>query len=57
MLPAGVQVTVLADRGFGDQQLYAVLRDFGFDFIVRFRGNVTVESRTGETRPAQERVS
>jgi hypothetical protein len=56
VLPAGVQVTVLADRGFGDQQLYAVLRDFGFDFIVRFRGNVTVESRTGETRPAQHWV-
>jgi hypothetical protein len=56
VLPAGVRVTVLADRGFGDQQLYAVLRDFGFDFIVRFRGNVLVESRTGETRPAQDWV-
>lgn len=56
VLPAGVRVTVLADRGFGDQQLYAVLRDFGFDFIVRFRGNVTVESATGETRPAQDWV-
>jgi hypothetical protein len=56
VLPAGVRVTVLADRGFGDQQLYAVLRDFGFDFVVRFRGNVTVESRTGETRRAQDWV-
>jgi hypothetical protein len=56
VLPAGVRVTVLADRGFGDQELYAVLRDFGFDFIVRFRGNVTVESRTGEVRPAQDWV-
>jgi len=56
VLPAGVRVTVLADRGFGDQQLYAVLRDFGFDFIVRFRGNVTVTSVTGETRAAQDWV-
>ena len=56
VLPAGVRVTVLADRGFGDQALYAVLRDFGFDFIVRFRGNVLVESQTGETRPAQNWV-
>jgi hypothetical protein len=56
VLPAGVRVTVLADRGFGDQQLYAVLRDFGFDFIVRFRGNVTVTSATGETRAAQDWV-
>jgi hypothetical protein len=52
VLPAGVRVTVLADRGFGDQALYTALRDFGFDFVVRFRGNVTVESRTGETRRA-----
>lgn len=56
VLPAGVRVTVLADRGFGDQQLYAVLRDFGFDFVIRFRGNVTVESATGETRAAQDWV-
>jgi hypothetical protein len=56
VLPAGVRVTVLADRGFGDQALYAVLRDFGFDFIVRFRGNVTVESRTGDVRAAEDWV-
>lgn len=56
VLPVGVRVTVLADRGFGDQQLYAALREFGFDFVVRFRGNVRVESRTGETRPAQDWV-
>ena len=56
VLPRGVRVTVLADRGFGDQQLYAVLRDFGFDFIVRLRGNVTVTSATGETRAAQDWV-
>lgn len=52
VLPPGVRVTILADRGFGDQQLYAILRDFGFDFIVRFRGVVTVESRRGEVRAA-----
>jgi hypothetical protein len=52
VLPPGVHVTILADRGFGDQQLYALLRDFGFDFIVRFRGVVTVESRAGEVRAA-----
>ena len=47
-----MHVTILADRGFGDQQLYALLRDVGFDFIVRFRGVVTVESRAGEVRAA-----
>jgi hypothetical protein len=56
VLPPGLRVTVLADRGFGDQQLYAVLTDFGFDFVVRFRGAVTVESRTGEVRTAADWV-
>jgi hypothetical protein len=53
VLPAGVQVTVLADRGFGDQQLYARLQELGFAFIVRFRGVVTVTSSEGDSRPAQ----
>ena len=56
VLPSGVHVTVLADRGFGDQQLYAILKDFGFDFIVRFRGGVTVEHRDGAGRPATDWV-
>lgn len=43
---------MLADRGFGDQQLYAVLTDFGFDFIIRFRGGVIVERRDGDVRTA-----
>jgi len=54
-LPPGVQVTVLADRGFGDQQLYAVLRSFGFQFIVRFRGTVLVAHRD-DVRPAHDWV-
>ena len=56
VLPAGVKVTVVADRGFGDQELYAHLTDLGFDFIIRFRGVVVVESRDGEVRPASQWV-
>lgn len=52
VLPPGVQVTILADRGFGDQQLYALLTDFGFDFIIRFRQGVIVERGDGEAREA-----
>ena len=52
VLPPGVQVTVLADRGFGDQHLYGFLKELGFAFIIRFRGGVTVESRDGEVRTA-----
>lgn len=52
VLPPGVKVTILADRGFGDQKLYELLTDLGFDFIIRFRGAVVVESRDGECRTA-----
>jgi hypothetical protein len=52
VLPTGVRVTVLADRGFGDQKLYEWLTALGFDFIIRFRGAITVHSATGEIRPA-----
>jgi hypothetical protein len=57
VLPPGVKVTVLADRAFGDQNLYALLTDLGFAFIIRFRGVVIVESRDGEVRPAHDCVS
>jgi hypothetical protein len=56
VLPPGVQVTVLADRGFGDRKLYALLTDLGFAFVIRFRGDVTVQSAEGEVRLAREWV-
>ena len=56
VLPPGVQVTVLADRGFGDQGLYEFLTDLGFAFIIRFRGVVTVESGDGEARSGHQWV-
>jgi hypothetical protein len=53
VLPEGVQVTVLADRGFGDTKLYDFLKhDLGFDFVIRFRGNIKVTDIHGETRNA-----
>jgi len=56
VLPPGVKVTLLADRGFGDQKLYQFLTELGFDFIIRFRGVVAVESIDGEVRTAGEWV-
>jgi hypothetical protein len=56
VLPPEIKVTVLADRGFGDHKLYEVLTSLGFDFIIRFRGNVTVHSASGEIRTATEWV-
>jgi hypothetical protein len=53
VLPAGTKVTVLADRGFGDQALYELLRDqLGLDFVVRFRGIVKVTNAEGVTKSA-----
>jgi hypothetical protein len=57
VLPEGVNVTVLADRGFGDQALYELLKDqLGLDFVVRLRGIVKVTSANGETMPAKDWV-
>jgi hypothetical protein len=56
-LPEGVKVTVVADRGFMDTQLKEVLCDsWGFDYIIRLRGNVTVTDEHGERRKAKEWV-
>jgi hypothetical protein len=56
VLPEGVLVTILADRGFGDQKLYAMLEELGFKYVIRFRENIQVTSSDGETRPAAEWV-
>lgn len=55
VLPEGVKATVLADRGFGDQTLYELLKDqLDLDFVVRFRGVVKVTNADGETKPAKD---
>ena len=52
-LPSGIKVCIVADRGFGDQKLYHVLSEqLKFDYVIRFRGNITVTARDGETRTA-----
>ena len=50
-----VRVVVLADRGFGDAALYAELREeLEFDFVIRFRGIVHVESEAGTRKRADK---
>jgi hypothetical protein len=56
LVPPGCRVTILADRGFGDQKLFAFLGELGFDYVIRFRGNIGVTSADGQTRPAAEWV-
>jgi hypothetical protein len=54
VLPKGVRVTVVADRGFSDIKLYRFLTELGFESIMRFRGVVSVESADGERRKAKD---
>jgi len=52
-LPADINVCIVADRGFGDQKLYRVLtEELKFDYVIRFRGNITVTAEGGEARTA-----
>ena len=53
-LPETVRVTLLADRGFGRQSLYALLTTLGWDYVIRFRECILVESLEGERRSAAE---
>src|ERR1700686_1269419 len=52
-LPADIKVCIVADRGFGDQKLYRVLtEELKLDYVIRFRGNITVTAANGEERSA-----
>jgi hypothetical protein len=55
-LPENVNITLLADRAFGYQELYALLEGLGWDFVIRFRGNILVESADGKVRSAEDWV-
>lgn len=57
VLPQAVKVTIVADRGFGDQKLYQLLeQQLGFEYIIRFRGNIYVTDAKDETRTAAQWV-
>ena len=56
LVPKTVSTTILADRGFGDANLYALLWELEFDYVIRFRGNIKVTNSKGETRPAEDWV-
>ena len=53
VLPAGVKVTVVADRGFADCKLfYALTTELAFEYVIRLRGDIYVTNARGERRPA-----
>jgi len=52
-IPERVGITLLADRGFGDQALYTLLEAWGWDYVIRFRGCIKVTTPSGECRSAE----
>src|SRR3954453_18337444 len=56
LVPPGCHVTILDDRGFGDQKLFAFLGKLGFGYVIRFRGKSGVTNADGQSRPAAEWV-
>jgi len=56
LVPPGCRVTILADRGFGDQKLFAFLGELGLGYVIRFRGNIHVTAEDGQTKPAADWV-
>ena len=57
IVPADVRITVLADRGFGDQKLYAFAKEQNLDYVIRFRQDILVTNVQGEARSASEWVA
>ena len=52
-MPAGVKVTVVADRGFGNGPMFQYLsEELGFEYVIRLRGDIYITSAKGERRKA-----
>ncbi len=52
IVPPEIRVTVLADRGFGDQAMYKSLLGAHMDFVIRFRGCIHVTDAEDNTTTA-----
>jgi hypothetical protein len=58
LLPAGIQVTVLADRGFASTKLYRFIgKKLGWKYIIRFRQNTKVMDSDGIQAPLSMMVA
>lgn len=56
-IPAGVKVTVVADRGFGNGPVIrCVSEELGFEYVLRIRGDFHVTNAKGERRLASDWV-
>ena len=53
-LPEDVEITLLADRGFGDRMRYALLDLLGWYYVIRFKAGIFVTDTKGERRTAKQ---
>jgi hypothetical protein len=53
-LDESIDIILLCDRGFGSQQFYDFLSVLGWDYVIRFRGNILVENQEGVTKAAAQ---
>ena len=53
IIPSHVKVTVLADRGFADQQFFKFITSLNFFYIIRTRGNIYVTDKNNVTQPGK----
>jgi len=53
-IPSNVDVTIIADRGFGTEKVYQFIEALGFYYIIRFKGNTWLEDCNGVTKKAKE---
>jgi len=55
VLPEGVAVTVVADRGFADCKLFAYLAEqLGFGYVIRLRGQYYITDAQGQRKKARQ---
>lgn len=55
-LPDSIEITLLADRGFGYAELYEQLGDLGWDYVIRFREDIIVSGPDDDPVAASELV-
>lgn len=56
LLPSDVNVTILADRGFGYVYMYNILKKLRFNYVIRFKGNIKVYDKDGNEKNAKDWV-
>ena len=50
----GVLSAILADRGFGNTRLFALMDDLNFGYVIRLRGNIYVADQRQRQAKASE---